>query len=312
MNLGDYADYICSKVRETDSDSLAACKGYVSKRYQLIYQKDLWRDSLIEFTAPVSVADTLNAGGFVQLPRIVDRIVACRTPDRELTVENQEIYFRQTADQFALSGTPLAFNILGRLCWQGLTAVNLTIACTNEGDNNSSVKVRWIDENTELQNTVVQITTVPVSIGNGFVVEAFTKNTSTGTVTLYADGVAVITLQPSATSAEPFHRIRLVQKPIQDFTLRVLAKKKFSPLILDTDEPFLLDVDNCLIAFGQADMLERQRQYGKSQAKLTEALGLLEQIAKIEMEQQASNPRLIPYVDGVTPGTYEYESKGYW
>lgn len=312
MNLGEYADYVCSKIRETDSDSLAAAKDYLSKRYQLIYQKDLWRDSLIEFTVDVSVANTLNAGGFVQLPRIVDRIVACRTPDRELTVENQEIYFRQTSDQFALSGTPLAFNILGRLCWQGLSVAALTVACASEADNNSSVKVRWIDENSELQNTVVQVTTVPVIIGNGFVVEAFTKNTSTSTVSIYADAVAVLTLAAAATSYDPFHRVRLIQKPIQDFTLRVLAKKKFSPLVLDTDEPFLLDVDNCLIAFGQADMLERQRQYGKSQSKMTEALGLLEQIAKIENEQQASNPRLIPYADGVTPGTYEYESKGYW
>jgi len=56
-----------------------------------------------------------------------------------------------------------------------------------------------------------------------------------------------------------------------------------------------------LIAFATADMLTRQRQFGKAQSQMTEAVSLLHELALLEAMQAASNTQFIPesgYGDG--------------
>lgn len=70
----------------------------------------------------------------------------------------------------------------------------------------------------------------------------------------------------------------------------VYGKKVFAPLGA-SDTPILRNIDNCLIAFVQGDMLQRQRQYAKSQALEQQASSLLEQMRAIE-KQRANRPRM--------------------
>jgi hypothetical protein len=62
----------------------------------------------------------------------------------------------------------------------------------------------------------------------------------------------------------------------------------------DLESPAIRGSENCLIAFAQADMLERDEQYGKAQAKLQEALVLLQQLKAVETVQQAHNVSITP------------------
>jgi hypothetical protein len=73
-------------------------------------------------------------------------------------------------------------------------------------------------------------------------------------------------------------------------TLEVWGKKQFVPLVNPTDAPIIRNIDNCLIAFVFADMLERARQFAKSKEKITEAGTLLELMRKVEKEQ-SNKPR---------------------
>lgn len=94
-----------------------------------------------------------------------------------------------------------------------------------------------------------------------------------------------------------YARLKLVNVPDQNGTLYVLGKLKFVALG-DSDTPCLRGIDNALLAFAEGDMLERARQYGKAQAKYTEAAAHFAIMKDIEKGQQQSISRIIPLEEG--------------
>lgn len=100
---------------------------------------------------------------------------------------------------------------------------------------------------------------------------------------------------PAADSAAPRRqRIRLVSIPTASQVIRVLGKRVCPEFTNDNDEPGMNCMEDALLTFAQADMLERERQYGKAQAKKAEAVALIDQLKRIETVQQAHNVRFIP------------------
>jgi len=89
-------------------------------------------------------------------------------------------------------------------------------------------------------------------------------------------------------------RIRLVPSPDTDGTVYVLGKLKWSEPA-DTDTPTINGIENTLLAMNEADMLERQRQYGKAQIKMNEAGVLLTQMREAHKNQFASDTVIIPW-----------------
>jgi hypothetical protein len=96
------------------------------------------------------------------------------------------------------------------------------------------------------------------------------------------------------SSAPVRQRIRLVEMPSDDVTLRILFKSKFPAFEDDNDPCPLQSAENALIAFGSADMLQRERQYAKAQLMQQEGQALLGLLVANETQQQANRPRLIP------------------
>lgn len=111
---------------------------------------------------------------------------------------------------------------------------------------------------------------------------------------------AVAVLQPGDTAAPIRQRIRLLQIPQtppngqQPFTIRVLGKRTAPSFTDDLDQPGLTGVENCLIAFAQADMLQRERHYAKANQVQQEGLQLLQQLKAEEVVQQAHEQRILP------------------
>jgi hypothetical protein len=105
-----------------------------------------------------------------------------------------------------------------------------------------------------------------------------------------------VTLGASETDFLTYRRLRVVEMPEQATTLRILGKARPSGFKGDNDSPRITGVTNCLIAFAQADMLERERQYAKAQAKMQEAVTLLADLRAQETVQEAQNRRIIPEV----------------
>jgi hypothetical protein len=95
-----------------------------------------------------------------------------------------------------------------------------------------------------------------------------------------------------------FQRVRLYNRPefneTEPIPLTILGKKKIRPLVADTDAPMISGIDNALIKYGTADMLKRQRQYGKAQLETGEGDRLLAVARDAETNQTARVMRITP------------------
>ncbi|HTA30713.1 MAG TPA: hypothetical protein VK731_09505 [Candidatus Cybelea sp.] len=116
MNLAGLTNYVCTKSQLVEADDQAACALFLSKRYELIYNAYLWKDSLAISEVlydPVNNLD--NADGILYLPQQVDRVVGLRTCDQSVKIAGLEHYFRIDYDAFnkwAMYGSPTEFSIL--------------------------------------------------------------------------------------------------------------------------------------------------------------------------------------------------------
>jgi hypothetical protein len=105
MTLDEYVDFVCTKTQNLEDDDRAACQQFVSKRYELIYNSYLWKDSLAMVDVPVDAANNMdNLAGIVMLPAQVDRLVAIRTKDSSVRIRGLEHFYRIDWDSFSQSG----------------------------------------------------------------------------------------------------------------------------------------------------------------------------------------------------------------
>jgi hypothetical protein len=116
----------------------------------------------------------------------------------------------------------------------------------------------------------------------------------------------------SAPSAPGPNKIRFIPIPSQTVPILITGKRTFVNLVNDTDSPIIRNIDNPLIAFATADMLERQRQYGKAQAKVSEATSLLNVMIQLETEKGGNMPRIIPFTEPDWGRDAIYDELGWW
>ena len=70
-----------------------------------------------------------------------------------------------------------------------------------------------------------------------------------------------------------------------DASLLIIGKKALPPLMVDSDTPIIRGIDQVLLAYAEADMLDYHRQYGKAQAKFAEAEKLFADAVALEQQQ---------------------------
>jgi hypothetical protein len=157
---------------------------------------------------------------------------------------------------------------------------------------------------------------ISVSLGDviRFVYDGIMAGTSytvvgAGTLTVTAAGAysfaatadtlnAIITLGATDTVASKRQRIQLIGGYANGTVLRVLGKRTCPRLTNDNDEPTIPGAELCLIPAVHADMLKKERQYGKAIAMVEKEFGpMLETLMKEQTVQQANKKRLVP-VDG--------------
>ena len=115
-----------------------------------------------------------------------------------------------------------------------------------------------------------------------------------------ADPAAPIRHQPSFFSLRNSERERQHQRihfhstPQNARTGLLLFKRTFQPLLNDSDAPLIGGIDNALLCAAESDMLEGQRQYGKAQAKMQEAVAMIGTMQDLERQQSANLIRIIP------------------
>jgi hypothetical protein len=336
MTLAQLISAVCTKVQALEAADNTACQQFLTNRYELIYNSYMWKDSLTMVDLTVNPATNPDhACGIVSLPQQIERVVAMRTQHNSIRIHALEEYYKSDWNRFAdisdLNGL-VEFSILNPIWFtvrpstptfpnSSVPGSVLSLSSKNSDDNQIQVKVTWRDETdryTITQNLPVTLTPVDDS---GFIeVESvFFGGPLESTqlqVTLVNPTGAPVTLQtfnPNATLRSPaYQRVRLFSRPTNQVTLSVLGKKPFVNLDFQNEVPLIRNLDNCLIAFGLADMLERSRQYQKAQAKLQEAGALLKELAKLETLQAANNQRFMPETGYGDPFFSPSSQRGLW
>jgi len=322
MTLSEMANYVCGKCRQTDDNSVARAKEFLTKRYELVYNDSLWRDSLylfpFTFVPEYSVlSDRPESWDSIwMMPNIVDKVVALRTASQEITPSGQELLMRGGLDAFEQLGDPVQFATLSpcvAILPEGYTHHDVEIF---GGDAGQTWTMHVIDANgnrTKYSDTFPAGNTAILT--DCRIVERVTKQASATAVEIATNSTdTTLATCPAADSAFPVRLpIRLIPGPTADVDLMALVKKKSIALEEDGDTPELRNIDNCLLAFAQGDMWERARQLGKANAKFTEATALLGQLKSMHVWQEHTQIRLVPEVDSPA-GSYgdNLNGKGYW
>jgi hypothetical protein len=385
MTLLDLATFVCNKVNQTEDEDISACKGFLQRRFNLLWSSDLWKDALVSYTQTLSptgytLADTwLPTKGVLLVAPIIERVLAVRSDTRHLNVQRHEFYYRVDLDVFAKTGIPTEFLVLPPCVWEWDETVSPYLVPGGSADAAVSVTVDLLDSDqigvtrssvlltdtagalTETQridallkpqtrNAVTLRAAGSITITNHDVaLRAFAFSTTTsrlqavkswvlaagastapfyglsgasyvvavvgghdiaaalptafsGTITFDGavftfgahDEADVLTVAATDTAAKIRQRVRLVQIPTATMTVRVFGKRVAPQFTDDLDSPGLTGVENCLLAFAQGDMLQRERHYAKAQSLYQEGALLLAGLKQQEAVQQAHEQRIMP------------------
>lgn len=330
MTLSEMASLVCGKVRQSDAASVARCKEYLRQRYLMIAAEELWNDLIarLEFTFNVTetVAGNLfgpnlfgRSAGIWHLPAGVDRVLSVRTSDGGLPVVDRFQMFSTTLDQFAETGEAVQFEAEGAVVadLRGLldtVEAQGVVLLSDAADAGQVVRIRYMDLDGEVQTLAATL-----DAGGGYsntfypqVIFSASKQATSAAVSIVLDGSTVGAAEASATAWKKFPRLRLFPIPTADTALKALVKLKAQEMTDDGDEPQIRGIENCLMSFAQADMLQRARAYAKAEAVVGEGSALLKQLKTVAVAQEANLNRILPFVGEVPGEMTNMGGKGYW
>lgn len=108
MTLSDLSSFVCGKIGRTDEDSLAKCRQFLARRYRLIWDSQLWRDSLTSVSQSVA-AETQDVT--ISSPA-VDQILGVSWGDIPLEPAAHEQIFSMNPSAFSRVGSVVSFVVL--------------------------------------------------------------------------------------------------------------------------------------------------------------------------------------------------------
>lgn len=308
MTLLDIATFICVKVNQTDPEDISAAKGFAQRRFQMIWQDQLWKDSLIEYTQTLGAADYVVTDTWLPeaktllLPTLISIPIAARTDTGKLNVESPEIFYRMDFDTFASTGVPRQYRLLSPVVWQTEAVLALRFYSSAISGTGFNTVDSLNSDGISIDRNTFNNYPFPLSTSR---LDAISKPTgqTLSAIDFGDSGLTILTIGSDPKNAPKHQRLQFFGAMPKNAVIRVLGKANPPSFLLDGDEPGLTGVENCLLAFVQSDMLQRERQYGKAQAVQAEAVQLLEQLKREQVAQQANNKRLIPE-DGYGGGVW--------
>lgn len=298
MNLSDMVDFVCTKVNQTEDEDKAICRDFLERRYEMIWNDQTWKDSLIEYTQTVTstgynvqTSTWLPTAQVLLLPKAFALPLAARLDSGKMDVVSPEVFYRVDFDAFNGKGRTTQFRLLSPCVWQWDSTRSIQISSTAASINAivdvlSSDLVTVTRTSYALQGLSATFSTTRIDsvtkdlTGNLRIAEA-----TTGTVVSVASG---------DSEAPKRQRIQFFGTMPENAVIRVLGKSAVPTFTEDNDKPAISGVENCLLAFAQADMLQRERQYQKADLIAQEGNALLEQLKRTQVVQQAHNKQIIP------------------
>ena len=107
MTKADIAQFVADKLQKSDAGSLVLLKSFVDRRYDMIWNTGLWRETL--GTTSYSVAVDENE---VTLNSTVHFPVSAAWDNNEIAPTNLDTVFRIDPELLSQSGTPVQFLVL--------------------------------------------------------------------------------------------------------------------------------------------------------------------------------------------------------
>lgn len=305
MNLGDIAELVTSKLGKTDVDSVAICKKFIRHRHQMIYDSDLWKDSIaiLQFNLPEYFNDTDYAQE-MSFPYEIDRPMAIALDDQTLNyAEIQYLIVNQPSDLFA-TGTPIGFTeIEPRVFDRTLNlgeggAFRISVnGVSDPGDDGVQLYCKGSFQGKPLADTITLTTSTVLGTKFFDKLVYVSKPVTKGPVTI---DNSTGNVEEIPAECEKYFKatIRFNNKPRYvsgtSIKINVLGKRRIRPLVNDSDELQIRGIDNAMLAYVEGDMLERMKQYGKAQVKFGEGQTMLAVARDVERAQSAHVQRLTP------------------
>ena len=310
MNLLELATTACTSARAKDEDALADCKMFLNNRYQMIWEGELWKDSLSTWSGNLASksGDTVdlgndwesNAEGYYLFPPIVSRVIAVRTGGKSLDASGVDRMFAVDPDAFARTGTPVDYHWLSPALWVNVTKKSVRLFVTDNSDIGTTVSVQYVTLDGTRRSDTIAIATKYPSVSSTLpsvpaIIERITKNATIADILISAaSGPFTLTGYPTDTAICPRPRVRFLPRPNSAMEFEALIKKQPSLLVSDYDCPELRGVDRCLMAFAEGDMLRRARRFNQANELYTEAAALLKQLKDEATWQEETRVRLTP------------------
>ncbi|HEY4360336.1 MAG TPA: hypothetical protein VGN17_05185 [Bryobacteraceae bacterium] len=292
MSLSQMVDVIGTKVGKNDAVSQTACKKFLRQRHDMICLYTIWRELLRLKSVAVTTANQ-----YIIFPQTMALVLAIRYDTRFILPVQKEYLYLTYANIFEQSGEPWDYSLERPVATEVKPAgEKLKFVQVQAADNGKKVRVEGEYEGVIYRETVTLSSGADVLSTNTYDdVWQMGKDDMTGDLVVKGNtsGTTLITVWAEHRDVK-CQQIQLHPIPSTDKTMLVLYKIRARQLIDDNDTPELSFMENTLIAFGTADMLERSRQYAKAQAKIEEANTQLAILKDAHEYQRANQVRLVP------------------
>jgi hypothetical protein len=308
MTLGEYVDLICSKCRRTDNPTRTEAKTYIRNKYRTIYESKPWRD----VSGVIAVA--IPATQIVILPRIIDRVVACRWSD-QFSLPNMSLYdiIELNPHKFEEVGDPLSYSIISpsgvavpplgqkiRATTSGSSPdFKISVYGSHQGDKVSEIISMTGNATVESRNRYDEI--YSLSLGD---------RTSDIEIKRADDGMQMLFLETHENERK-HQRLHFHSTPKEAGTALVLHKREFQPLVDDSSAPEINGIETALEEFSMYDMRQAERQYSMAAVHLQAAAAAVAAMADLERHQSAHKVKIIPWA-GFGEQMVSLPGKGYW
>lgn len=300
MTLAEMADHVVSRVGVDDDTTLDLAKSFLKRRYVTTFNKYPWMDAHMTFTLRTTSNEII-------LPNWVDKVVQIRV-DNASDARNLQMVSRQTVMLVAPGalddeGSRVAFSPLPSIATHTHPGGNqVTVQSSDSSDTTQEVRIRGMHNGLEFEESLMLVGVTPVT-SSGYYDEIthFSKPTTVGSVTLKSTDTNTPELQILLPQErERRHpRIQLhydYATGADEEVITVLNKRRCVPLRHDNDTPHIPNLEDALIAFAMADLLERERQFAKASVKVQEAVALVNETLLAERDQQQNHVQIIPEV----------------
>ncbi len=301
-SLQELADAVCSRTSQWTMDAQILAKEFLRRNYQMVYDSQLWSESLVEITYD-SVLDVLV------LPLSIDRVISIRGTSTlgQLSNVQPSFYYGVTPQIFEQTGDPLAFNYLTpsatlTLPVTGVDADSEKVEiASNSASDKSPVFIRGEVNGTPefvREETVVLNGTTPVqSVGSYSVLLTVAKQITAGTVLITGVDTDVLLGALMANERERKHiRIQLRPTPTANVTCRLLCKRRLMPFVTNEDTPMLRDIGNVLINLASSDMFMKIGDKDSAAVAKAKADEALKALVALEQNQGAWTGQVVPEI----------------